>query len=160
MIGAKALLAVALVFATAACGGLPFVSAAKPAPTLNPYQASLAYSQCMRTHGVPDYPDPGSSGAVSIYAGSSSDLNPNSAAFQAAKQACQSLEAAKGHRTQADKQRFLEYARCMRSHGVTDFPDPVFNANGAEIDYPGDLNSPVFKAADQACRPLLVAAAG
>jgi hypothetical protein len=155
MISAKALLLVAVVFAVAGCGGLPFVSAAKPTPTLNPYQASLAYSQCMRTHGVPDYPDPDPSGAVSIYAGPGSDLNPNSAAWKAAKQACQSLEAAKGHRNwQEAKQRLLAYSACMRSHGLPDFPDPVFTADGATLTYPNN-SSPVFKAADQACRPLL-----
>jgi hypothetical protein len=164
MISPKAFLPVALVFAMAACGRLPFASSGNPTPTPNPYQASLAYSQCMRTHGVPDYPDPDPSGAVSIYAGPGTDLNPNSPALQAAKQACHSLEAAKGHRTQADKQRRLAYSACMRSHGLPDFPDPVFNADGffATINLPSDINqdAPLFKAADQACRPLLIAAAG
>jgi hypothetical protein len=159
MISAKAFLLVALVLATAACGGLPLVSAAKPTPTPNPYQASLAYSQCMRTHGVPDYPDPDPSGAVSIYAGPGSDLNPNSAALKAAKQACQSLEAAKGHRNwQESKQRLLAYSACMRSHGLPDFPDPVFTDSGATINPPSDVdpNSPLYKTADQVCRPLLI----
>jgi hypothetical protein len=55
----------------------------------------------------------------------------------------------------------LAYAGCMRSHGVSDFPDPTagsgggvsFQINGG----PGsDLNqnNPTFKAADQACRSL------
>jgi hypothetical protein len=136
--------------------------AASPTPTPNVYQAALAYSQCMRTHGVPDYPDPDSSGHVSITADSGSDLNPHSPALQSALQACQSLAAYKGHRTQADKQHLVEYAACMRSHGVPDFPDPVFSSSGAEIDLPQsvDPHSPVFQAADQACRPLLIAAAG
>jgi hypothetical protein len=111
----------------------------------------------MRAHGVPDYPDPDATGAVTIKAGpSNSDLNPNSAAFQAAKQACQSLEAAKGHRPQGFKQNLLAYAACMRSHGLPDFPDPVFQKDGVEIDLPSDINenSPLFQAADQACRPL------
>ena len=53
-------------------------------------------------------------------------------------------------------------ARCMRSHGVPDFPDPtaspgggvVFQVNGG----PGsdlDHNNPTFQAADQECRSLL-----
>jgi len=56
-----------------------------------------------------------------------------------------------------------DYAKCMRSHGIKDFPDPVadpsgqgggFNLNGG----PGsDLNhnDPRFQAADQACQSLM-----
>jgi hypothetical protein len=43
----------------------------------------------------------------------------------------------------------LSYARCMRAHGVTKFPDP----NGSGSTYVGnlDLNSPVYLNADQVC---------
>jgi hypothetical protein len=55
----------------------------------------------------------------------------------------------------------LTYARCMRSHGIHDFPDPTtppgggasFQVNGG----PGsDLNrnNPTFRTASQACRTL------
>jgi hypothetical protein len=58
-------------------------------------QAALAFSACMRAHGVKDFPDPTFSGGgvqMSIHAGSgSSDLNPNSPVFQKAKQACGNL---------------------------------------------------------------------
>jgi hypothetical protein len=58
--------------------------------------------------------------------------------------------------------RLLGYARCMRSHGVSDFPDPTaspgggaaFQINGG----PGsdlDRNKPTFRAANQACQSLL-----
>ena len=58
--------------------------------------------------------------------------------------------------------QMLAYARCMRSHGVADFPDPTpvpgggagFRINAG----PGsDLNqdNPRFIAADQACQSLL-----
>ncbi len=60
------------------------------------------------------------------------------------------------------KTRFLAYARCMRSHGVSDFPDPA-TVPGGGVAFsiqagPGsDLSpdDPTFKAADQACRGLL-----
>jgi hypothetical protein len=57
-------------------------------------QKLLAFAACMRSHGVPDFPDPtfDSNGAgVTISGGGSSDLDPNSPAFQAAMKACQSL---------------------------------------------------------------------
>jgi hypothetical protein len=58
--------------------------------------------------------------------------------------------------------RFVAYARCMRSHGIRDYPDPTtspgggvsFQVNGG----PGsDLNknNPTFKAANRVCQALL-----
>jgi hypothetical protein len=60
--------------------------------------------------------------------------------------------------------QFLAYARCMRSHGVSDFPDPATSGGGVGIVLQGgpgsDLNpnNPRFKAANQACRSLQPAA--
>jgi hypothetical protein len=54
----------------------------------------LAFSSCMRKHGVPDFPDPTFSGGgigVRINGKPGSDLNLNSPTFQAAQQACQGL---------------------------------------------------------------------
>jgi hypothetical protein len=47
----------------------------------------------------------------------------------------------------------LGYARCMRAHGVPNFPDP--RATGG-LAIPNDINSesPAFKSAEQACRKL------
>jgi hypothetical protein len=48
----------------------------------------------------------------------------------------------------------------MRSHGVSDYPDPTTSGGGASISVHGgpgsDLNrnNPTYKAADQACRSL------
>ena len=59
---------------------------------------ALKFSQCMRNHGITDFPDPqvSSSGGrvgirISLKASRGSDLNPNSPQFQAAQKACQSL---------------------------------------------------------------------
>ncbi len=58
--------------------------------------------------------------------------------------------------------RFVDYAVCMRSHGIHDFPDPVASPGGGvafQVDGgPGsDLNrnNPTFKTAEQACQSLL-----
>src|SRR5689334_1425217 len=45
----------------------------------------------------------------------------------------------------------LAYARCMRAHGVTDFPDPT--ANGG-VSYDGPTSSPAFNSAQTACARL------
>jgi hypothetical protein len=57
-------------------------------------QAALAFSACMRAHGLKDFPDPSFSGGgvqMRLGGGPGSDLNPNSPAFQKAQQACASI---------------------------------------------------------------------
>jgi hypothetical protein len=65
-------------------------------PSVSPQvmQELLKYVACMRTHGVPDMPDPGSNGNLSLPAGG--DINPSSPQFQSAQQACQKLMPAQG----------------------------------------------------------------
>jgi hypothetical protein len=57
------------------------------------------------------------------------------------------------------KQAALEFARCMRQHGI-DMPDPKFNGNGITQELragPGQKgpDDPKFKAAQQACQHYL-----
>jgi hypothetical protein len=47
----------------------------------------LKFAQCMRTHGVPNYPDPNNQGGITI--GGRDGIDPNSPQFQAAQKACQ-----------------------------------------------------------------------
>src|SRR5712664_774403 len=79
---------VALALSAAACS-VPGVGAAKPSPSPDPYKAALAFSQCMRDHGITDFPDPQTTGdgdvGVQINGGPSSTLDPSSTAFQAAQ---------------------------------------------------------------------------
>lgn len=50
----------------------------------------------------------------------------------------------------------LSFARCMRSHGVSSFPDPTPNGGGQSPGPPGvNSSSPAFRAAQTACRDLL-----
>lgn len=51
----------------------------------------LRYSQCIRSHGIADFPDPNGQGTLTINEGSG-DLDPNSAGFKTAEKACQSLD--------------------------------------------------------------------
>ncbi len=56
--------------------------------------------------------------------------------------------------------QFVGYASCMRSHGLSGYPDPQVSgtASGVQVHIsPGsaDPNSPAFKSADHACRHLL-----
>jgi subtilase family serine protease len=66
---AAALAVAAAVAALAACGGSPSPSSSgggSASARTATYRAVLAYAQCMQTHGVPDFPDPSASGAISI----------------------------------------------------------------------------------------------
>src|SRR5207302_1095530 len=57
----------------------------------NPDDA-LKLSQCMRTHGVPNFPDPtvtAGRATIELHGGPGSGLDPQSPQFQAAQSACQ-----------------------------------------------------------------------
>jgi hypothetical protein len=54
------------------------------------------------------------------------------------------------------QQEGLSFARCMRSHGISSFPDPTPNGGGFSLSSPGiNSSSPAFKAAQAACKDLL-----
>jgi hypothetical protein len=108
----------------------------------------------MRSHGITKFPDPDSKGNLGI----SGDIgiNPNSPQFKAADRACKPLLPAPNP-AEAARQRpaLLRYARCMRAHGVSDFPDPQPGGGIQASARPGsdlDPNSPLYKAADRACK--------
>ena len=123
--------------------------------------AALAFSQCMRAHGVADFPDPNANGQTEISGGPNSDLNPNNPTFQKAQNACQSKLPKPSPAQQAQAlQNALKMAQCMRAHGITDFPDPQSGQGGrVSISLHGspasDLNpnDRAFQAAQKVCMP-------
>jgi hypothetical protein len=66
-----------------------------PAQQAQAMAQALKFSQCMRAHGIADFPDPqsgpGGGIRIAIRAGRGSDLNPQSPQFQAAQNACQGI---------------------------------------------------------------------
>ena len=132
-------------------------------PTLTPAQRAdqLAYAECMRAHGVTNFPDPDSQGRILIRGGPGSGLNPNSPTYQSAQKACQSKQPKPTAAQQAQAQAYaLRVARCMRAHGIKDYPDPS-SGSGGRISIrlnnsPGsDLNpnNPLFQRAQAKCMP-------
>jgi hypothetical protein len=122
------------------------------------YGKALAYARCIRAHGVPGFPDP-SSGQQPAAAGADT----GSPQFQAAERACRSLAPAGtaiSSLTPAQQAQALadglKFARCMRAHGLTTFPDPRRNSSGGynlDLTGPGiDSHSPLYQRALQACR--------
>jgi hypothetical protein len=143
--------------AFAALGSSPSASGS----ALDQSQAEVEYAHCMRSHGVTDFPDPSASGGFQLKGGPSSDLNPTNPTFQKAQAACQSIMGA-NHGTSAqeaeDGAKLLQYAECMRSHGVPNFPDPFRHTDGGYgfLFTPSlDQSSPTYLAADKACHNLL-----
>lgn len=117
------------------------------------------FSQCMRAHGVPSFPDPDANGNLSLKVTKGGPLDPSSPAFKSAEQACKSLQPAGfggGTQSEANQNKTLQFVSCMRKNGVPNFPDP--SASGAMMITGGngvDPNSPQFKSAMQTCRKLL-----
>jgi hypothetical protein len=63
-----------------------------PAQQAKMQQQALKFSACMRSHGVPTFPDPnfGNGGKIAIHIGPGSGIDPRSPVFQAAQKACAS----------------------------------------------------------------------
>lgn len=112
--------------AATVCSGLLVAcgSASQPTggdPTGGP---ALEYAQCMRAHGVPNFPDPSARGGLVI----PNDINPQSPAFSSAQQLCGKLATAGPGQAGSSESRKLELltvARCMRAHGIANFADPT-----------------------------------
>ena len=118
----------------------------------------VAFAQCMRSHGVPDFPEP-SEGHLLIKGNSKNGLNPGSPQFQAAMKACHSLAPApkiSPQQSAAMQAQALKFSACMRSHGVPDFPDPKFEGGGVQLQIKRgsgiDPQSSQFQAAQKACQ--------
>jgi hypothetical protein len=155
---AKALIALGWGVLIGACG-----SAAKQSGAAG-IDPGVQFSQCMRTHGVPNFPDPTSSGNLNFTP--SSGLDTESPAFQSAQQACQRFEPLKGAPPTMTASQYvaaLRFARCMRAHDQPTFPDPtrtvpraasrVLVLRGMEF-APGpgiDPSAPAFEQAANAC---------
>ena len=156
--GALAVAVIAVL--AAACGGGSPAASATPGSQAY-YQDAVAFSQCMRAHGEPGFPDPQSNGNILIN-GQQDHLN--GALMNSANKACQHLMPKLPPLTAAQQRQItaqaLRFVACMRSHGIPDMPDPVVNSSGIRISIGGPNgkgpapNSPVLRAAMQACHKL------
>jgi hypothetical protein len=133
-------------------------SPASASPTASGKPDAIAYSRCMRSHGVPDYPDPDAAGQAQIKGAAPLDLDPNSAGFKAAAQACKALAPPRQTSPDLDAARQaarLRFAKCMRAQGVSGFPDPSTGSGGSPKQSDLDITSPIFVAAQKVCQKEL-----
>jgi hypothetical protein len=146
---AAAIIAMAvLALLVAACGGSRSATPSSGSANTGGSAASrmVAFSQCMRSHQVPGYPDP-SNGVLPKE--SAQRLGISSSQYQAAQRTCQHLLPTTGGSLTASSlqqcyladvcpqslvqhavNEGLKFARCMRSHGVPNWPDPTIDSQG------------------------------
>ncbi len=140
----------------AACG-----SSSPNGTATNASSKTLEFASCMRSHGVSDFPDP-TAGHLAPVTG----VESNSPAFQSAVQACRSHIPDAGSLSPAQtakaKSQALAMSRCMRSHGVPNFPDPKIQvgpyggvAFSVDLGAGVDPNSPAFQAAQKDCGSII-----
>jgi hypothetical protein len=159
--------AAAFALLAAGCGGggsagVASVASSTTAATTATQNGLVAFSHCMRSNGMPNFPDPqrfvGGSVKLTIH-----QLGANAPHFQAAMRACNHLLPNGGNGSQETAQQArtrladeLSFARCMRSHGVVRFPDPtaqgdlsveMVRAQGI------DVHSPTVLRVVQTCLP-------
>ena len=120
----------------------------------------ILYISCLQTHGV-HLPDPvagGNGGAAVAHNGGG--VNQNSPQFRRAQRACRAFlprGAGPVIITTQEQVDYLRAARCMRAHGVPEFPDPVFANGGVHFSQPPGVNihSPQVQRAVTICRRLI-----
>jgi hypothetical protein len=156
--------ATALLAAACSSGGQPSAgSGGSPEAGGSANSSSgLAYSRCVRAHGVPNFPDPDSSGQLSKEAVIGALRGVSDSRARAATGACESLNPAGQENptlTAQEQQDYLRAAACMRSHGITSFPDPTFPGGHLNLQIPSsiDTTSRQFGQAAQTCTRLIPA---
>jgi hypothetical protein len=162
--------AAALALLVAACSSSPSsVSSGGSSSTGGSSSPSLlSFAQCMRSNGLPNFPDPSSNKFPSAQ-----QLGVSDSQYQMAETACQRLLPAGGggRFPAAEVQQLLAgmraFSQCMRSHGVTSWPDPTTNSQGQplfDISSAGltrsERHSPQIETAMDTCQRLLPSVLG
>lgn len=165
------LVALAMIAALAGCArgsdgnGVATAGKAKPGPSSSPgasaapadtAQQMRQFAQCMREQGI-DMPDPevDGNGGIDLNVGGEGKADPQK--VDAAMAKCKQYLPNGGEPQRPDPaqvEQMRQFAKCMREHGIADFPDPddsgamrIQGSPGSDIN-PNDAK---FKAAQQAC---------
>jgi hypothetical protein len=147
---AAIIITAALALPAAACSSSGSSTGSDGSPSARGSSSSpsaVVYSSCMRSHGVPNFPDPGSSGQLPK--ADPQQLGVGSSQLQAAQRACQLLLPNNGAALSASSLEQCElsgdcpralvqqamtqlrnFSQCMRSHGVPNWPDPTIDTQG------------------------------
>jgi hypothetical protein len=141
--------------ATAACsspstGGGESASTAESAA----YRANIAFSQCMRTHGVPSFPDPGPSTSFHV---SGTPTGTSGKAYTACSHLLPNGSSSNnGSATTQELSEAVKLAQCLRTHGEPSFPDPTVVRGSISFAFTG-VNTSQFQTAVNGCRSVVPA---
>jgi hypothetical protein len=149
----------AAMIALAGCdGGGPAASGAHPSASSSASSSAsnlaawMDVAKCMRAHGHPNFPDPVEDGLGGWRVPESAG-NAKAAAcdelVRKAKDQTRALEAPSA----ADMVKLRQYAKCIREHGLQNFPDP--DSDGGFNLPDGMRNSSAMHTAAQACKDFL-----
>jgi hypothetical protein len=157
-------IAAGLALLTAACGSSP--SSTDPGGSLNAggsasSASAHAWIQCVRAHGVPDFPGLDSSGNIPKIT-SGQQVGVSDSQFSAAQAACQALWPYQAPTQAQQRQELaddLKFAECMRSHGLPNFPDPTTDPQSGRVEFAlsvsalgGSPQSPQIQAKARVCQ--------
>ena len=169
--------AAAVATAATACGSsAPSAGSAALGRSVT-FTQEVALARCMRSHGVPGFPDPSPSGGFTLTTtanGPKGAVDIDSSQVQAAYGACRHLLSGGGpsvaelrqHLQQAQQKQqealpaLVRFAQCMRGHGVPGFPDPAASGQAPPATSKNsgiNPQSPRFAAAVRACQHVLPA---
>lgn len=153
---------VALALLAAGCGGSgsAATTAATTTARIGTPATALAFARCMRSHGIPNWPDPDSRGFFD-----KAKLRPLGLSVSRVRALedgpCNiPLPGPPSYTiTPADRTDYLKAAACMRSHGFPDFPDPTFQNDDVRTNVPSsiDQDSSQFRSAATTCTKLIPA---
>jgi hypothetical protein len=140
-------------------GGTPSASASSSADGAKEAALWRQAAQCVREHGVPDFPDPVQNGDGDWDLAPGSIMPPQSVQ-DACKSIIDQIKALDGGGDKppsaADVAALRKFAQCMRRQGIADWPDP--NADGAFM-LPSRLqgrgNVKLFDAQVKACKSFM-----
>ena len=140
-------------------------SSASGTTKMTALQEDVAYASCVRSHGVPNFPDPVRGNFPDPQSDgwgfdiNSSTIGVSQSVLQKAENACGYLQPSGGTQTPAQFAALLaeqlKFAACMRSHGVPSFPDPTSSGQSISYTIPGSVReSPQFTTAARDCQKL------
>ena len=120
-------------------------------------EKAVKFTECMRKNGVGDFPDPNASGEFPSFG-----ISVTPAVWTSAVHACKALQppgSLSAHMTPAQLSAAVKFARCVRAHGVKDFPDPVNGQPLIDTTHIPSANRPggmtILNAATHTCGDLL-----
>ncbi len=102
------------------------------------YRQQYAAARCMRNHGVSNFPDPQAGGGFSVgqtpgnAAITVDGITFSGPAFTRADKVCNPLGLSGGRPpiSEQQKETFIDFAECMRRHGLKRWADPTFPPGG------------------------------